>query len=385
MRRVALKGMLGRKLRTVLTALAIVIGVSMISGTFVLTDTIDRAFHSIFVSSYAQTDAVISGKKLVDWSASGNPTIPASVLAKVRTLPEVGQAEGAIIDFDSNSDLAPLLDRDGKVISSEGYGFGIDPSAERFNPFRLTEGRWAAAPDEVVVDADTASGKHFAPGDSIRVTADGPTRSYRVVGVLKFGDLSSLGGATIALFTVGAARDLLHKPGLDSIAVAAADGVSSQQLLAALREVVPANVQVKSGAEQASSDEKDVAGLMTLHPRLPARVRRRRPVRRRLRHLQHALDHDRAADAGVRDAADARGFAAAGAALDPARVRSDRSRRLARRARGGRRPGEAAGLADVGPRPRRCRRRRSSSLPGRSSSRSPSACWSRCWPACCRR
>ncbi len=112
MRRVALKGMLGRKLRTLLTALAIVIGVSMVSGTFVLTDTIDRAFHSIFVSSYAQTDAVISGKKLVDWSASGNATVPEPVLAKVRALPEVEQADGAILDFDSDADLAPLLDRE---------------------------------------------------------------------------------------------------------------------------------------------------------------------------------------------------------------------------------------------------------------------------------
>ena len=75
MRRVALRGLLGRKLRTILTALAIVIGVSMVSGTFVLTDTIDRAFHAIFAASYAQTDAVVSGKKLVDWSTSGNATV----------------------------------------------------------------------------------------------------------------------------------------------------------------------------------------------------------------------------------------------------------------------------------------------------------------------
>ena len=64
----ALKGMAGRKLRTVLTALAIVLGVTMVSGTFVLTDSIDKAFDSIFSSSYEQTDAVVSGKKLVEWS-----------------------------------------------------------------------------------------------------------------------------------------------------------------------------------------------------------------------------------------------------------------------------------------------------------------------------
>src|SRR5581483_3874667 len=42
--KVALRGLLGRKLRSVLTAFAIVLGVAMVSGTFVLTDSIDSAF-----------------------------------------------------------------------------------------------------------------------------------------------------------------------------------------------------------------------------------------------------------------------------------------------------------------------------------------------------
>src|SRR5439155_19140944 len=92
MRRVALKGLLGRKTRAILTAFAIVLGVAMVSGTFVLTDTINRAFHTVFTSSYADTDLVVSGKELVDSSASGNATIPASVVAKVRALPDVQEA-----------------------------------------------------------------------------------------------------------------------------------------------------------------------------------------------------------------------------------------------------------------------------------------------------
>ena len=62
MRRVALKGLLGRKTRASLTALAIVLGVAMVSGTFVLTDTINRAFHTIFASSYSHTDLIIAAR-----------------------------------------------------------------------------------------------------------------------------------------------------------------------------------------------------------------------------------------------------------------------------------------------------------------------------------
>src|SRR5262249_28983411 len=59
---VALKGLFARRLRAVLTALAIVLGVAMVSGSFVLTDTISKAFDSIFTSSYSHTDAVVSGR-----------------------------------------------------------------------------------------------------------------------------------------------------------------------------------------------------------------------------------------------------------------------------------------------------------------------------------
>jgi putative ABC transport system permease protein len=264
MRRVALKGLLGRRLRTILTALAIVIGIGMISGTLVLTDTINRAFHSILSTSYAGTDAVVSGKKLVDWSTGGNATIPESVLARVRALPDVRAATGAIFDLSSSSDTARLLDREGKVISSgTNLGFGIDPAAGRFNPFRLTEGRWAVAPNELVLDAETAAGHHFGPGDSIRVSADGPIRTYRVVGVAKFGEVSTLGGATFAVFTVRAAQALFHKQGYDMIAVAAKPAVSAAGLVAALRKIVPANAQVNTGSTQARDEEKDVAGFLT--------------------------------------------------------------------------------------------------------------------------
>ena len=83
MRRVALRGLLARKLRSALTAVAIVLGVAMVSGTLVLTDTIDKAFDSIFSSSYEQTDAVVSGKKLVEWSQTGKAQVSPDVLAKV--------------------------------------------------------------------------------------------------------------------------------------------------------------------------------------------------------------------------------------------------------------------------------------------------------------
>ena len=98
---VALKGLLGRKLRSILTGLAILLGVAMISGTYVLTDTINKAFTNVFNVSYRHTDAIIAGKQFVS-GANSTPTVPAGVLARVRALPDVAAATGSYL-FDTVS------------------------------------------------------------------------------------------------------------------------------------------------------------------------------------------------------------------------------------------------------------------------------------------
>ena len=89
----ALRGLLGRKLRTVLTALAIVLGVAMVSGTYVLTDSIKNAFGTIFTETYRGTEAAITGKSAIDLSSNGTTNAPSfdeSLLPKVKALPAVG-------------------------------------------------------------------------------------------------------------------------------------------------------------------------------------------------------------------------------------------------------------------------------------------------------
>ena len=56
------KGLLGRKLRTGLTALAIVLGVAMIAGAFVTTDTMLKASDDLKSASYSSADAVVSAR-----------------------------------------------------------------------------------------------------------------------------------------------------------------------------------------------------------------------------------------------------------------------------------------------------------------------------------
>ena len=266
MTRVALKGLLGRKVRAVLTALAIVLGVAMVSGSFVLTDTISKAFTSIFSSAYDHTDAVVSGKKLVDYSSNGNATVSQTVLDTVRKQGYVAAAAGAVADMNGDSTRAKLIGKDGKAIDHNGaptFGFGVDTSQPRFNPLKLEAGRWASSPHEVVIDPDTAKNEHFSVGDTIGVAAVGPVQRFTVVGIAKYGDVESLGGATFAVFTIPTAQRLMHIRGYTSILVAAKHGLSQDELAGRLQSVVPGTAQVKTADEQASSDKKGVAGFIT--------------------------------------------------------------------------------------------------------------------------
>jgi putative ABC transport system permease protein len=252
--KVALAGLLGRKLRSALTAIAIILGVAMISGTFVLTDSIDNAFNSIFTDVRKGSNVVVSGKPaftLSDQNAGAAPSFDQSLLQTIRGLPDVAQAEGSV------NGEAQLIGRNGKVIVYGGapnLGFSIANPSSPFNPLKLVSGDWPG-PDEVVVDASVAKKEHFKAGQVIAVQAEGPARRVRLSGIVQFGSVSTIGGATLAGFDLPTAQRLFAKPGkLDEIAIAAKPGVADAKLLAEVRAAIPATAQARSAAQQARED-----------------------------------------------------------------------------------------------------------------------------------
>jgi putative ABC transport system permease protein len=265
---VAIRGLAGRKLRTVLTAIAIVLGVAMTSGAYVLTDTIDKAFNAIFVESYAGTDAVVSGRD-AEISFEGEqaqaPPIPEAVLEQVRGVDGVAVATGSVTDFQTK-----LLKPDGEAVETGGapsFAFGIDtaPEYERFNPLNLVEGRWPSGTEEVAIDEGVADDEKLAVGDRIGVAALGPAGEFEIVGIARYGDVSSLGSATFAIFDIPTAQALVDKEGqLDAVQAAAEQGVSPEELVARIREEVGTSLTVRSGAAQASEDSDEIATFTSI-------------------------------------------------------------------------------------------------------------------------
>jgi putative ABC transport system permease protein len=264
MTRFALRGLLSRKLRTALTALAIVLGVAMISGTYVLTDSIDAAFDKIFTDIREGSNAVITGKSAFDLSEGSGvdePTIDESLLERVQELPGVAEAEGSV-----DSDQTQLIDEEGDAIVYGGapnLGFSIADPNSPFNPLTLVEGEWPG-PGEVVVDKETAAKEDLEVGDTIGVQAEGPVERLRISGIIQFSSGLTIGGATLAGFDLPTAQRLMRKEGrLDEIAVAAKAGVSDEELQRQIREILPPGTQVRTGLAQAAEDAAETNEFVT--------------------------------------------------------------------------------------------------------------------------
>jgi putative ABC transport system permease protein len=250
----ALRGLLGRKLRTVLTAFAIVLGVATVSGTYVLTDSIDKAFDSIFTDVRQGSNVVVTGKSafdLGDDTGVTDPPFSETLLPKIRALPDVSQAEGSV------DGQAQLIGRDGKAIVYGGapnLGFSIENPDSPFNPLSLVSGSWPAA-REVVIDQSVADKEDIKIGDIIGVEAEGPVQRLNVAGIVKFGSVATIGGATLAGFDLPTAQRLFDKVGkLDEIAIAAKPGVSDPELLKEVRGVLPPGTEARTGGAVAQDD-----------------------------------------------------------------------------------------------------------------------------------
>ncbi|HEV7774677.1 MAG TPA: FtsX-like permease family protein [Conexibacter sp.] len=251
-----LRGIAARKLRTALTAFAIVLGIALVSGTYLLTDTIDSTFDTIFQTANQGVDVVVTPKRLFGTDENSAPApLKQSVVDEIRQVPGVALAAGSIFD------AGLIYDKDDDPLITTGAPMFIaDVSPERFSPFNYAEGHAPRTAREVALDQTHVDKAGFELGDTVRLSGKGPQESFRLVGVTQFGDQASLGGAAIALVTTPVAQRLLDLPDqFNTIQVAAQAGTAPRNLSADIREALPADAYtVRTGSEQARSDARDI-------------------------------------------------------------------------------------------------------------------------------
>jgi putative ABC transport system permease protein len=259
MRKIVLQGLLAHKLRLALTALAIVLGVTFISGTFVLTDTLHNTFTTLFGHIYQNVDFEVRGTAA--FSNSGGQTgairkpIPQSIAAPVRNIPGVAYADGAV------SGYAQFVAPDGKAISNGGaptLGTSFDTNRQ-LSSLRLSAGTGPTSSHDVVMDAGTAQKYNFKVGGHVRVLLAGPPQTFTISGIVTFGTADNLAGATIAAFDLPTAQRLFGEVGrYDAINILTSPGANKKTVEHAIAAVLPHDVEVVSGQTVANEQANDI-------------------------------------------------------------------------------------------------------------------------------
>ncbi|MFI2649975.1 ABC transporter permease [Micromonospora fulviviridis] len=260
--RATMKSLLARKLRLLLSGLAVVLGVMFVSGAFVLTDTLGRSFDAVFSDAFSDVDVNVAAKPKVALSeVEGEQVaapVPASVVDRVKAVPGVTDVRGVV-----NADGARLIGSNGKVVTS----FGPPQLGENWlgesDLLKLREGRAPQADDEIVVNVALADAAKVKVGDRVGVLTLAPKKEFTLVGVFGYsGGRDSVGGVNEVAFTTPVAQQLmLGKPGVFSnVTAQAAGGTTPEALRDEVARALGADYEVKTGkqlADDASAGLKE--------------------------------------------------------------------------------------------------------------------------------
>jgi putative ABC transport system permease protein len=251
----SLRTLLAHKVRLALTALAIALGVAFMSGTFTFTATLQHDLDALFRTANAQTDVIVEHTVTNGVAGVGynEPTIPADLLDRVRATNGVAAADGVI------QDQVQLTTVDGQLAGA-GPGFATtlrsDPALAA--AFPLHDGHAPTAPDEVAIDQSSATTFGYHVGDRIGVVVHGRVTSYRVSGIVGFGNGNGTGRALV-IFPVPVAQTLFGKTGrYDRIEVRGTGDLTPQQLRDRLAAVLPPGVEAVTGAQSAADQSRSV-------------------------------------------------------------------------------------------------------------------------------
>lgn len=258
------RSVLVHRLRLILTGLAIALGVAFMSGSFVFSVTLTHSLDSLFAQASTGTDVEVMhgspGGSTITGSAA--QPVPASVLTRVQRVPGVAAADGLV------SDQAVLLGRDGKPLPGS---FGVALSWPADTPFQTSfthrAGQPPAGPGQVMIDQASARRGHFTVGQTIDIAIAGHAVPFTITGLTGYGSADSIGGGSMAIFSLGPAQQLFGKAGeFDRIVVKAAPGVSAAQLRDRIAPVLPAGDEAVTAASASASAAQQInsqLGILT--------------------------------------------------------------------------------------------------------------------------
>jgi putative ABC transport system permease protein len=261
--RVSLRNLLAGKLRLALTLAAVMVGVSFVSGAFVLSDTMGKAFDELYAGLTSGTDVVVKSRPAIDAdiTTTGGQLRPLheSLVQKVAAVPGVRVADGSVSGF------AVILDKHGDPIQPGGAPtLGVSIGDSRLaGDFTYRAGQGPIGPGEVAIDARTVKQAGFHLGDPVQVVLLHGQQTFHLVGIIGFGESDSLLGATLAGFDLTTAQRVLDKVGMvDESDVQGDAGISAEELRQRIGAVLPQSAEALTGQQVAADGSRAVRDAM---------------------------------------------------------------------------------------------------------------------------
>jgi putative ABC transport system permease protein len=256
-----LRSLAARRRRAAMTALAVLLGVSMISGTYIFTDTIHSAFRQLFGGATQGTSVIITSRQSLSSPVNAPAKTHVGLIPEIRELPGVAGAVGEI------SNVATIVGHNGKPIENTyAPTLGLSYVPPQYGRFTFVAGSPPTGPGEVAIDEATAQRQGFQIGETIGIVTDQPLKRFRITGIARLGG-ASLGSATFAVFSLATAEALYLETGrVDQIAVRAMPGTTTGELIAEITPYLSPELTVRSAQSQASAEAAGIAdrlGILT--------------------------------------------------------------------------------------------------------------------------
>lgn len=266
MRIVTWRNLVARKVRLLLSAFAIVLGIAFLSGSLVFTDTIGRSFDRIAygtVTDVAVRPATEDGDAIAMGINRDARSIPAEYVDRIAELPEVDKVEGVV-----NSTGLFVIKPDNRLLGGTGaptiaYNAGSDdpvPNAAGEQIIDWKAGEVPREEGEIALDARSADLAGYAVGDTVRLAmpSDPPVLEARLVGTFEF-SAGGLAGATLVVFDDASAQRyfLDGEDAFNVIQIDGVEGLSQREVADAVAEVIPEGTEAVTGDEVAQ-ESKDL-------------------------------------------------------------------------------------------------------------------------------
>ncbi|PVG82913.1 ABC transporter permease [Nocardioides gansuensis] len=262
--RLTWRNLAARKVRLVMSTLAIVLGVAFLAGVLTFSHGLSATFDSIVKGS--TPDGVVrpaSSSAFDDGMAGVNVATlsPADVRA-LDALPETAEVAGNVDGFGMS-----LLDTDGKLVGGQGAPTIVTSHHEIENvlgepTMTLSTGEWPDQPGEVTLDARSARIAGYELGEEVDMIA--PTgvlrRQATLVGTADFYGGGTAGATLLIMSVEGAQQTFLGgRDAFTGASLTAAPGVTQQQLADAAQAVLPADFKALTG-DKVIEESEDAIG-----------------------------------------------------------------------------------------------------------------------------